>query len=578
MSASIPIDLGSTNQRTAFGSNPKAMVVGLLLLLAHLPLLFLHFRSLAEWSDYQFFPYAILATAFLAVLAFKARAPERVLVPRVKLSCCFLALSWALLAFGLFVISSPRAGALAFLSTCVAVLLSFGETALLRRLLPAILIYCMVIPLPWNLDQILVARLQSLTARESGQVLDTLGIPNLVLAHCVKLPSTILQVEEGCSGINSLFTILITAILYVCWMGRPFIRSVLLLLSAIGAMLIANILRVVSVGVAAEDFQLDWSKGWQHEVLGLTYFGLALLLVGSMDQLLFWFVSAMPAIKLTRLRSRLGRMFRRGKMPVSPPELALASSATPVCFSLPVGLAFGLLAVTQAAWVVPTRFDTRSDAELVQRVEKLPFEKIEAVFSKWKATGIDKPVRDRLSPFGKYSTVAAFEFLDHVASVEIDYPFFGWHNLTNCYSLRGWEVRSSATIETNLPGQPPGDTVEEVLTRGVDDRAFLLYSMHDSGGRILKRPEKGPSSRWLQAHMLSPRGLNIHLCSLFHIPIAEQQVFSAEPEWFMPTLQMQVFVQGLRPLDDASKAQVREYFDRARDVLLQELSAQGENH
>jgi exosortase len=577
LSASIPIEISPDTHHTHFGSNPKAVVVASLLILAHVPLLFLHFRSLAEWSDYQFFPFAILAAAFLAFLAFKSRSPDQAIVPLPKLAYCFLALSWSLLAFGLFVISSPRAGALAFLSTSVAVLLSLGETVLLRRLLPAMLIYCMVIPLPWNLDQLLVSSLQSLTARESGLVLDTIGIPNIVLAHSVKLPSTILQVEEGCSGINSLFTILITAILYVCWMGRPFIRSLLLLLSAVGAMLIANVLRVVSVGVAAEDFHLDWSKGWQHEVLGLAYFGLALLLVGSMDQLLFWFVSVMPRIHFTGFRSRLGRLFRKAKKPLPAAPFTQVAASTPACFRLPVGVAFGLLAVAQTAWLVPTKFDTRSDAQLVERVEKLPFEKVAAVFSPWKVTGIERTVRDRLSPFGKYSIQAGFELGDQVGSVEIDYPFFGWHNLTNCYSLRGWNVRSSTTLETNLPGQQPGDTVEQSLTRGVDDKAFLLYGVHDSSGRILKRPEKGPSSRWLQAHLLSPRGLNIHLCSLFNIQVADHQVFSAEPEWFMPTLQMQVFVQGLKPLDETARAQVREAFDRAREVLLQELTAREEN-
>jgi hypothetical protein len=100
----------------------------------------------------------------------------------------------------------------------------------------------------------------------------------------------------------------------------------------------------------------------------------------------------------------------------------------------------------------------------------------------------------------------------------------------------------------------------------------LLYSIHDSGGRILKRPVKGPSRRWLQAHLLSPRGLNIHLCSLFHIDVAEQQVFSAEPEWYMPTVQLQIFIQGLQPLDEKQKKQARDYFDGVRNVLFQEMS------
>ncbi len=106
----------------------------------------------------------------------------------------------------------------------------------------------------------------------------------------------------------------------------------------------------------------------------------------------------------------------------------------------------------------------------------------------------------------------------------------------------------------------------------MDGRAFLLYSSHDSEGRLLKRPGKYPGLCWLQAHLLSPRGLNIHLCSLFHIDIGEQQVFSAEPEWYMPTLQMQLFVQGLKTLDAKAMNQAHSYFDSARNSLLRELS------
>jgi hypothetical protein len=143
--------------------------------------------------------------------------------------------------------------------------------------------------------------------------------------------------------------------------------------------------------------------------------------------------------------------------------------------------------------------------------------------------------------------------------------------------LRGWDVRSTKVLETLLVGQQTGDTVEQMLSKGVDGNALLLYSMHDSGGRILKRPAKGPSQRWLQAHLLSPRGLNIHLCSLFHIDVAERQVFSAEPEWYMPTLQMQMFVQGLRPIDEKLKEEARAYFDTARNLLFREMSRLPEN-
>jgi hypothetical protein len=233
----------------------------------------------------------------------------------------------------------------------------------------------------------------------------------------------------------------------------------------------------------------------------------------------------------------------------------------------------------QTAWLIPTRFDSRSDSDLVERAGTVPFDHMAAACSDWKSTGIDKIVRESSSPFGRYSIVASYEAgREQIADLEIDYPFFGWHSLESCYALKGWEVRSGNVLETRLPGQQPGNTLEQFLTKGIDGRAFLLYSIHDSDGRILKRPEKYLGRRWLQAHVLSPRGLNIHLCSLFNIDIGEHQVFSAEPEWYVPTLQVQMFVQGLNTLEDAKTLErAHTYFDNARNILLRELSRAPEN-
>jgi exosortase len=579
LSATLQASAGWRQRVALLTSDRRVFLACLALLLAHVPLLLLHVRSLSEWSDYQFFPYAILVALFLAIRAVQGVDLSKPRLARPLACYTLLICSWLMLAFGLFVISSPRAGALALISTGAAVTLAFGETALLRRLLPAILVFCMIIPLPWNLDQTLVSNLQSLTATESGQILDMLGVPNIVQAHSVKLPAHNLQVEEGCSGINSLFTILITALLYVCWMKRPFIQSVLLLLSALGAMLVANILRVVAVGYFLENFHWDLSFGWRHEALGLFLFGLALLLVGSMDQFLIWAAYFFPKFGWSWLKMRVTRLFHRRKKPapaveeLSPAPVSIGSAP---CFSMPVAVAFGALVIAQMAWLVPTRFDTRSDSDLIDRGNALVFERVSAGCSGWEALGGDKVVRERSSPFGRFSDFADFKVGNQLGKLELDYPFFGWHNLTNCYALRGWEVRSTKVVETELPGQQPGNTVIQSLTRGVDEHAFLLYSSHDSDGRLLKRPGKYPGRSWLQAHLLSPRGLNVHLCALFHIDIGEQQVFSAEPEWYMPTLQMQLLVQGLSTLDEKEMARARANFDHARSLLMQELSRDSE--
>ncbi len=87
------------------------------------------------------------------------------------------------------------------------------------------------------------------------------------------------------------------------------------------------------------------------------------------------------------------------------------------------------------------RFDHGSDTDIVDRAGAVPFDQLSAACADWQNIGIEKTVRERTSPFGRYSIVASYEpGSDRIAKLEMDYPFFGWHNLTNCYALRGWEV------------------------------------------------------------------------------------------------------------------------------------------
>src|SRR5436853_413288 len=84
-------------------------------------------------------------------------------------------------------------------------------------LAPAWFFLWLLIPPPLNLDQRLVTRLQTFTARQSSRLLDQLGVLHVMQGNVVVIPHKHLLVEEACSGINSLFSMLACTLFFVLW-------------------------------------------------------------------------------------------------------------------------------------------------------------------------------------------------------------------------------------------------------------------------------------------------------------------------------------------------------------------------
>ena len=114
-------------------------------------------------------------------------------------------------------------------------------------------------PLDWDED--LIRGLQSLASRGCSPVLDVLGVRHLVEGNVLVLPGHRLLVAEACSGVNSLFTLLIATALFVVGLGVPLVRSVLLLAGSVFWAGLMNMLRVVTVALAQSWCGVDLSCG-----------------------------------------------------------------------------------------------------------------------------------------------------------------------------------------------------------------------------------------------------------------------------------------------------------------------------
>jgi len=164
---------------------------------------------------------------------------------------------------------------------------TFHGLSALRRLAFPLLLLASVIPLPVIVYNSLAAPLQLLASRASTEVTQWLGISVYRDGNIIQLAQTSLGVAEACSGLRSLASLSVAALLLgYLECSRIRTRVVLVFLSVPIAILF-NVLRVTGTAILAEH-DPDLALGFYHSVTGWLVFvgGFGALFTGM--KLLNW--------------------------------------------------------------------------------------------------------------------------------------------------------------------------------------------------------------------------------------------------------------------------------------------------
>ena len=92
-----------------------------------------------------------------------------------------------------------------------------------------------------------------------------------------------LLVDQACSGIYSLFTLLIGTAFYVLWNRTTPVRAAVLAIASVFWVLFGNVVRIVLVVLLSTRWGIDAATGWKHETLGLIMFLVMLGMVVSTE-------------------------------------------------------------------------------------------------------------------------------------------------------------------------------------------------------------------------------------------------------------------------------------------------------
>ncbi len=445
---------------------PKNQTLLLLLaLFGFAPLLTQFFFNLWQFDTYQFFPMALAGGVALFLRA--VREVEQPLtsggffVPLFLIPLALLILACA------SVLWSPWLGALSFLLMILGVTWGLGGWHFLKAILPSWFVFLTMLPPPLKLDERFALLLQGWAIAGSSRILDALLIPHERTGLVIEIPGMRLLVEEACSGINSILFMTFICVFYAMWMRRSVFFTLLLYIFTIGCVLAGNLVRIVSGAWAWYYYQVEILTGWKHEAIGLsltaTYITLIILAEKSL---------------------------RNPSRDYSAPDHESSISQPSLLSSLHLGGAFKFLTILLVflGLVQLVRgWDFHTQREGAKKVNTTHFAgsaffELPPEIDGWKLVGEPKP-QSKTAAYedGVHSHIWKLQKNGMQAIVSLDYPFFGYHDVTVCYRNSGWTINESKLLQAAAEnGFIPN--MEIVLAKPGGVKAILLYSTVDESG------------------------------------------------------------------------------------------------
>ena len=548
----------------------RAVTVAAVVIAAHLPLFLVHLRNL--WvmrPHYQFFP---LLMAGIGWLLWKHWPRWSVAQPPRWWTTGLLACGLATLTVS-GVLFSPWLAAAALVLSVGGLIGRYAAPGQWRDWLPVWLVMWLIVPPPFRLDFRLISWLQASTSQMSSMLLDIVGVQHLMEGNVLVLPGHRMLVDEACSGVNSVLVLLVLTALYVVASRRPLIWAVPLLASSIVWAWGANVVRVTTVALAQAWFQLDLSGGWRHELLGYVTILLALIWLGSTNRCLAFFLQPIDLRRADRSSFAFrpssltdawnwcvgagwagGKQKKRRSTQPPPPPAPVELPAQPEKgFEAPDYLwltGFAVLAVLQmAAFAVPAV--TRDFHAVRFEQADLPAE-----LAGWALVRHEAVERETSSKEGHYSSGWQYRRGGLECRVSVDYPFEGWHELTNCYTGNGWVRLSRQPVNEESQGGAAGAYVEAEFSKPTGELGWLLFGLFKHTGEFLASEDADRAAWPTIREKLARSPLGSWLLGIRYGGVADT------------SYQVQVFASRSVGLTAAERAEVRKLFLAARAGAL----------
>ena len=455
--------------------------ISIIILLLQLPFVAKHLMNLWQFRPhYEFFPVALVIVIWL----FADRWPKETSQPTAqanRLATVLLGGSIALMAIGVIFVS-PWMSVVAFLISLAAVIVRMTGSAA-RELFAPWMLSWMIVPPPFGMDFRLLRGMQATTAQFVSKILDWSEVNHVLAGSIFQLDSGQLFVAEACSGFHGqLLLVSVALLLAVHW--RRSIQSTLWLVGAAAFWsLIANVVRVTVIVMLSDRFGYDLTHGWTHTLLGISLMAIGFVLLLSTDQLVcglaaLWDHPDFPKRSAARPDDHAELPLERviwDKILGSPDEQEPVFTQKRLSVNGSFGIrdligqrirpltTFAMLIAILGSLQVIVLASGETSMRLHKSMMSLSQGVLPERHGSWILKEYETEQRERGSDQGAYSEIWRYISQSATALVSVDYPFHGWHDLSTCYSSRGWTPLSSEIID----GTESGRKLVQVETVGV---------------------------------------------------------------------------------------------------------------
>lgn len=503
---------------TAFSpirSSRPALILLIGVVVGNLPLFGEHLLNLWKQPQYQYFPIVLLVIGWLIWRSAAWRSEPLTSRVSVPLGAAVLVVSLLIAFFGTKIMSP-------WIATFSLVLAFGGVLLVLRNWLfieNPIGIWCLsflVLKPPLGLDTKLAFWLQGVTSRVAGSLLDMAGVVNLVEGNTIVLQERHLFVEEACSGIVSLMSIIACCAIIAVWQNRPAPHAILLTISGAFWAGILNIFRITIMAIALDMFGVDMTEGWRHEALGLTLFAGTLGLSFCTDRFLLFFLTPIATAESQvygkyatdqnqHLLSRLwnyavepGSLFFKPQRRIDSDESEApgAPRLRIPSWMIVFGVLFVGVSITQVVRGALSK-DNFERVEPAPAILAMTQQSMPATVGELTQRDFGSETRKVGDILGEKSHHWTYGGPGYAVLFSLDFVFLEFHELTMCYEGIGWKIAGRRTIK-----RPGTDQVFVVAQFGKDtgEHAYLIFGSFDGEGRNIAPPDSSLTSG-LQARM-----------------------------------------------------------------------------
>jgi len=168
----------------------------------------------------------------------------------------------------------------------VGIILCFYGSKILRAVLFPVLFLFFMMPLPLVAVVYISFKMKLFATEISRVVLQNMGFAAIREGSIIRMPHASVIVEDVCSGLRSLISLIALASVFAYWMKGSAAKKVFIALSAIPIAIVTNVCRIVFLSFVSEVWGPQYAIGFIHELSGFFVFALAFVMLYTLVRLI----------------------------------------------------------------------------------------------------------------------------------------------------------------------------------------------------------------------------------------------------------------------------------------------------